>query len=55
MVGLPGSDLPQSPRWYSGQEKGVTTEPLAGPWVGGDTDLLSEVNLAPPLLREIPF
>lgn len=54
-VGLPSSDLPHSPRWYGGLEKGVSTELLAGPWVHGDTDLLSEVNLAPPLLREMPF
>lgn len=41
--------------WYSGQEKAVSTEPLASPWVRGETDLLSAVKLAPPLLRQIPF
>lgn len=53
-VGLPSSDLPHAPLWYGGLEKGVSTELLVGPWVHGDTDLLSEVNLALPLLREIP-
>lgn len=33
----------------------VSTEPLPGPWVRGETDLLSAVNLAPHLLRQIPF
>ena len=52
-VGLQaGSDLPQSPRWYSGQEKGVTTEPLAGPWwVGTQTFCLKSTWPRPPLER----